>query len=104
MKDLKKDISCLEIFNSLNLDKNTYILNLNNKLTKLHIFLKQIPINIKTNVFSTHDVHLWFPNIDIQFILNPYGGATYCKSYMTKIDKLIYQNYILSYKNLLQII
>jgi len=63
----------------LNLDENTYILSLNNKLTKPHIFLKQIPRNIKINVFSTHDIHLWFSNINIQFISNPYVGATYYK-------------------------
>jgi len=27
--------------------------------------------------------------IDIQFVLNPYAIATYCTSYMTKIDKSI---------------
>jgi len=33
--------------------------------------------------------HLWFANIDIQSVLDPYVTATYCMSYMTKIDKLI---------------
>jgi hypothetical protein len=84
LKILKEDISCLEILDYLNLDKNTYMLSLNNKLTKLHIFLKQTPRNIKTNVFSTHDVHLFSSNIDIQFISNPYVGATYCKSLYDK--------------------
>jgi hypothetical protein len=32
---------------------------------------------------------LWFANIDIQYILDPYAIVTYCTSYMTKIDKLI---------------
>jgi hypothetical protein len=34
-------------------------------------------------------IHLWFANIYIQFILGPYATATYCMSYMTKIDKSI---------------
>ena len=30
---------------------------------------------------------MWFANTDIQFILDPYATATYCTSYMTKVDK-----------------
>ncbi len=30
---------------------------------------------------------MWFVNIDIQVILDPYAVVTYCTSYMTKIDK-----------------
>ncbi len=39
LKDLKEneDISFFEFLNSLNLDENRYILNLESKLTKLHI-------------------------------------------------------------------
>ncbi len=48
----------------------------------MQIFLKQTPKNIKINPFSIHVAHLWFVNIDIQFILNPYATITYCTSYM----------------------
>ncbi len=47
-----------------------HILSLRSKLAKLHIFLKRTIINIKTNAFSINVVHLWFANIDIQFILD----------------------------------
>jgi len=63
------------------------LLSLRSKLTKLHIFLKQILKNIRTNAFNIHAIHLWFANIDIQFILEPYGTTKYYTSYMTKIDK-----------------
>jgi hypothetical protein len=66
-----------------------HILSLKSKLTKLHIFLKRTLKNIKINAFSIHVAHLWFANIDIQFILNPYVIGTYCTSYMTKINKSI---------------
>jgi len=36
-----EDISFFEFLNSLNLDENTYILNLRSKLTKSHFFLKK---------------------------------------------------------------
>jgi hypothetical protein len=61
-----------------------HILSLKSKLTKLHIFLKQTLKNIKINAFSIHVVHLWFADIDIQFILNPHMTTTYYTSYMTK--------------------
>ncbi len=79
----------MKYLNSLNLDESTYILSLKSKLTKLHIFLKWTPKNIKTNAFNIHVAHLWFAKIDIQFIFNPYATATYCTSYMTKINKSI---------------
>jgi hypothetical protein len=41
------------------------------------------------NAFSTCDVHLWFANTNIQFILDPYAIATHWTSYMTTIDKSI---------------
>jgi hypothetical protein len=59
------------------------------KLTKAHIFFKIIFNNINTNAFNIRDVHLWFANTNIQFILDPYVVATYCTSYMNKINKLI---------------
>jgi hypothetical protein len=32
---------------------------------------------------------MWYANTDIQFIFDPYVAATYCISYMTKVDKSI---------------
>ncbi len=59
----KEVISFSKFLDYLNLNENTYISSLNNKLTKLHILKKQTPINIKTNVYSICVVHLWFANI-----------------------------------------
>jgi hypothetical protein len=53
------------------------------------MFLKRIFKNIKTNALNILVVHLWFPNTNIQFILDPYVTTTYCTSYMKKIDKSI---------------
>jgi hypothetical protein len=51
--------------------ENTYISNLRSKLTKLHIFLKQNPKNIKTNAFHTNVVHLWFASSQIFNLFKP---------------------------------
>ncbi len=55
----------------------------------MHISLKQTPKNIKTKTFNICVTHLWFTNINIQFILDPCVAITYYTSYMTKIDKSI---------------
>jgi hypothetical protein len=81
------DISFFEYLYHLNLDENTYILSLRSKLTKPHIFYKWIFRYIKINAFSIDVAHLWFTNIDIQFILDPYATITYCTSYMKKLNK-----------------
>jgi hypothetical protein len=105
-KNLKEndDISFSNILNFLNIHEITYILSLRIKLTKLHIFLKWTLKNIKANAFSIHIIHLWFANIDIQFILDPYVVATFCTSHMTKINKSITLELHFIIKNALHII
>jgi hypothetical protein len=66
-----------------------HIYNLRTKLTKLHIFFLKKIKNIKINAFSIHATTLWFASINIEFILDPYVDATYCKSYMIKLNKSI---------------
>jgi hypothetical protein len=73
----------------LNFNINTCIRSLRKKSTKLHIFFKWTPINIKINAFSICVVHLLFGNKNIQLILVPYAIHTYWTKYMTKINKLI---------------
>jgi hypothetical protein len=57
--------------------KKIWTLSLKIKLTKLHIFLKQTPIDMKTNAFNICRTYLWFANTYIQFILNSYAITTY---------------------------
>jgi hypothetical protein len=53
------------------------------------IFLKGTPSNIIINVFGTCVVPLWFANINMQSILDPYTTTSYCTSYMIRINKSI---------------
>ena len=53
------------------------------------IFLKRTLSDIRTNAFNKSISNLWYANTNIQFILDPYAAATYCTSYMTKVDKSI---------------
>jgi len=77
LKDVKpnENTSFFKFITILNLDENTYILNL--KRTQL-----------KPNAINIHDIgHLWSINTYIQSVLNPYVVATYYMSYMMKIEK-----------------
>jgi len=96
------DISFEDFLNQLNLDFATYIDSLCNLLTKPILLLKKHMKNIKTNVYAIKVVALWEANIDIQFILDPYVATSYCTSYLTKIDKIIineFQNIIKKCEN-----
>jgi hypothetical protein len=83
LKDLNKNekVSFSEFLDSLNLDENTYILSLRKQLTKSNIEKNKIPYKCVT--------HLLFSNTYIQNFLNPYAIATYCTTYVTKINKSI---------------
>jgi hypothetical protein len=43
----------------------------------------------RTNVYAIKAATLWEVNIDIQFILDPYVVASYYTSNLTKIDRII---------------
>jgi len=72
-----------------NIDNSTYIICLHTQLKRPQIFLKRKLCDIHTNAFNKTIANTWYANKDIQFILDPYATATYCTSYMTKVDKSI---------------
>ena len=76
-----------EFLNKFETNEETYILAIRSQLNRPQIFLKRGLNDIRTNAFNQNIAHMWFANTDIQFILDPYVAATYCTSYMTKVDK-----------------
>jgi hypothetical protein len=91
LKDLETGIELefTDFLNKFRISEATYILALRSQLKRPQIFLARTVNNIRTNAFNKDIVNLWYANIDIQFILDPYAAATYCTSYMTKVDKSI---------------
>ena len=67
---------------------STYIMCLQIQFKKPQIFFKCTLYNIYTNAFTKSISNIWYANTDIQFILDLYAAATYCTSYMTKVDKI----------------
>jgi hypothetical protein len=90
LKDFKTNehITFFE-FKNLHLDEGTYILSLRSKLMKPNIFLKRTPSNIKTNAFSICGTLLWFANTNIQFIIDPYAVASYCRYASLKLTNFV---------------
>ena len=76
-----------EFLNKFEINEETYILAIRSLLNRPQIFLKRGLNDIRTNAFNKNISHMWFANTDIQFILDHYVAATYCTSYMTKVDK-----------------
>ena len=71
------------------IDRSTYIMCLQIQLKIPQIFLKRTLSNICTNAFNKSTSNIWYANTNIQYILDSYAAATYCTSYMTKMDKNI---------------
>ena len=67
--------------------ENEYIELLQHTIKQPTIFLKRKPSHIWNNSFAKAMPTLWNANTDAQFVLNAYAAASYCSSYMTKIDK-----------------
>jgi hypothetical protein len=91
LKDLEIGIEMefTDFLNKFRISEATYILALRSQLKRPQIFLARTVNNIRTNAFNKDIANLWYANTDIQFILDPYAAATYCTSYITKVDKSI---------------
>ena len=68
------------------IEMDEYIYYLRSKISSPTIYLKRSMKDIYTNNFNVQLARLWNANTDVQYILNAYGAASYCTSYMTKLD------------------
>jgi hypothetical protein len=83
------EISFDQFLSDLHFNENTYLFALQCTIQKPTLLLKCNPNDISRNAFNIHAWFLWETNIDAHFILNPYIVATYCTSYLTKVDKYV---------------
>jgi hypothetical protein len=71
----------------LNLTEDEYIQAIQCTLKQPKIFLKETFSHIWNNSFSKYMPVMWNANTDAQYVLNVYVVASYCTSYMKKVDK-----------------
>ena len=70
----------------MNVTMEEYIYFWRSKISTPTIYLKRNTKDVYINNFNVNLSFAWNANMDIQFILNAYGVASYCTSYMTKLD------------------
>ena len=76
-----------DFLTEINLSKDEYIQAIQCTLKQPTIFLKRNLSHIWKNNFSKDMPVMWNANTYAQYILNAYVAASYCTSYMTKVDK-----------------
>lgn len=76
-----------KFLDEFHLTETDYILAIQSTLKQPMILLQQKPSHTWNNSFATNMPKLWNENIDAQFVLNAYAIASYCTSYMKKVDK-----------------
>jgi len=81
-----------ELLQKFNIDSVTYKLSLLHQLRKSQILLKGKFWDIPTNAFNKTTTNIRYINTDIQFILISFVVATYCTSYIIKVNKIITKN------------
>jgi len=84
-----KSISLSTWLKLLSIDKKTYINAFRVNFNIPICFLQKLCKDIQTNPFGIHIGNLWQVNINVQFILDLMLIASYCTSYLTKIDKVM---------------
>ena len=76
-----------DLLHEIKLLVDDYIEAIQVQIKQPTIFLKREPSHIWNNIFSPETLSLWNANTDAQYILNAYAAASYCSSYMTKLDR-----------------
>jgi len=71
----------------LQLSENDYILAIRSSLRRSQVFLKRKPSEMYVNLYNEKILELMRSNMDIQFVLDPYGCASYILNYINKSDR-----------------
>ena len=76
-----------DFLDEFQLTETAYIELIQSTLTQPMVFLQRKPSEIWNNNFAYNMPHLWNANTNAQYVLNAYAAASYCSSYMTKVDR-----------------
>ena len=86
-RDFDELMSFDDFLAELNLIEDEYIQAMQCTLKQPKNFLKRKLSHIWNNNFSKDMPVMWNANTNAQYVLNAYVVASYCTSYMTKVDK-----------------
>lgn len=75
-----------EILFNLEVTEETYIMAVRSSLTRPQVFLKRGSLEVGINSYNTEILNLFEANIDMQYVLEEYGLASYIVNYISKFD------------------
>ncbi|KAK3933134.1 Halomucin [Frankliniella fusca] len=87
LNDIVKNMSFGEFLISLKITEEEYYLAIRTGLTKPQLFLRRSPKDIFISPFSKKIIELMRSNINIQFVLDAFGAATYVIDYINKSSR-----------------
>ncbi|GBM80454.1 ATP-dependent DNA helicase PIF1 [Araneus ventricosus] len=82
----KLDVAFEEMLTILNMTKENYIFAIRSSLKKPQVFLKRKSTEVNINGYNKDILHLFESNMDLQFVLEEYGIASYIIKYISKVD------------------
>ncbi|GBM02705.1 hypothetical protein AVEN_32463-1 [Araneus ventricosus] len=82
----KLDVAFEEMLTILNMTKENYISAIRSSLKKPQVFLKRKSTEVNINGYNKDILHLFESNMDLQFVLEEYGIASYIIRYVSKVD------------------
>ncbi|CAF4566580.1 unnamed protein product [Rotaria sp. Silwood2] len=85
-KDADNSLTFEEFLKHVNMNEEEYIKMIRAELKKAKVFLKRAPNEIRINAYNPQIMSLHRPNMDIQFILDPYACLKYCVEYINKSE------------------
>ena len=68
----------------IGLNEDMYVMTIRSTLSKKSVFIRRHPKDIRVNAFNKDILRLFGSNMDIQFILDPYGCVHYIVNYISK--------------------
>ncbi|XP_059142987.1 uncharacterized protein LOC131930491 [Physella acuta] len=82
----RDDIPFEEILKTLNMSEEMYISVLRSSLKRPQVYLRRKSTEVNINGYNPDILHLFESNMDLQFVLEEYGLASYIVKYVSKID------------------
>uniref|UniRef100_A0A8D8ZHS9 ATP-dependent DNA helicase n=1 Tax=Cacopsylla melanoneura TaxID=428564 RepID=A0A8D8ZHS9_9HEMI len=74
------------ILSKLQITEEEYMLAIRSSINQARVFLKRSSLEVGINAYNRDILHLFESNMDIQFILEEYGLASYILNYVSKIE------------------
>ena len=75
-----------DILQKLKITEEEYILALRSSIDQPRVFLKRSSLDVGINCYNKDILHLFESNMDIQFVLEEYGLASYIINYVSKVE------------------